>query len=86
MLYRMQEQHPAGTKLGKAQIIKQSQKFCDEAMAPNFFAGRLFAGWKSIDTLVKHGQYQTAAHTPAPSSNNALSINPLPAVNFLRGL
>ena len=49
------EHHPIGTKLGKAQIIKQAQPHCDEAMAPNFFAGRLFAGWKSIETVVKHG-------------------------------
>ena len=37
------------------ELIRDAQPYCDEAMAPNFWAGRTTtAGWKSIDSLEKH--------------------------------
>ena len=39
----------------KDELIRDSQVYCDEAMNPNFFAGRTHtAGWKSIESLVRH--------------------------------
>ena len=42
------------TRMGKREIINRAQPYSTEDMASDFFAGRLFAGWKSIDSLEKH--------------------------------
>ena len=39
----------------KAELIRNAQPYCDEAMEPNYWAGRTTtAGWKSIESLERH--------------------------------
>lgn len=38
----------------KSQVCSEAQPFCDDAMEPNFMAGRSHGAWSAIKTLVKH--------------------------------
>ena len=48
---------PAGNRSFhyKSELIRDAQPYCDDAMEPNFWAGRTTtAGWKSIESLERH--------------------------------
>lgn len=54
----------------KSELIRDAQRYCDDAMEPDYFAGRtVTAGWKSIDSLVRHRLVERLSHNQARARN-----------------